>query len=133
MSDPLVVQKNPCPSCPYRRDCPSGVWSHDEYEKLRRYDDRNAFLPVFLCHQSNAGPKTACKGWLTVHADSIAVRLAFFAGQVTVEQVNEEPTVKLFTSGRQAANAGQRAIRRPGQRAKRMCDSLVRKGVGRPD
>jgi hypothetical protein len=27
-------RKTPCASCPYRRDCPSGVWSEDEYAKL---------------------------------------------------------------------------------------------------
>ena len=29
------VRSQPCSSCPYRKDVPSGVWAHHEYEKLR--------------------------------------------------------------------------------------------------
>lgn len=133
MADPLNVNANPCPSCPYRRDCPSGVWAHEEYEKLRAYDDRDAmFLPVFLCHHSNAGPKTVCKGWLTVHAeDSKTIRLMYYTGQVTAEQVMQKPTVPLFATGKAAADAGQKKIRQPGKRARRIATSLLKRGAGK--
>jgi hypothetical protein len=31
--------KYPCPSCPYRKDVPSGVWAPEEYDKLPAYDN----------------------------------------------------------------------------------------------
>jgi hypothetical protein len=52
LSAPLPAS-NPCGSCPYRRDVPSGVWDAAEYEKLPRYDGPMADQParLFLCHQ----------------------------------------------------------------------------------
>ena len=28
----------PCPTCPYRRNCPSGLWDASEYARLIDYD-----------------------------------------------------------------------------------------------
>lgn len=47
----LTVRTEPCSSCPYRRDVPSGVWHREEYEKLLQYDDSTEILPAFMCHQ----------------------------------------------------------------------------------
>lgn len=30
----MKCRTEPCETCPYRRDVPSGVWSADEYRKL---------------------------------------------------------------------------------------------------
>lgn len=56
MGEPIKAPaKNPCGSCPYRRDVPSGIWSEEEYDKLPQYDLPTGDQPpnVFLCHQQN--------------------------------------------------------------------------------
>ena len=73
----MPCMKNPCPTCPYRRDVPSGIWDESEYAKLELYDEpTDRRLPqtaLFLCHTT---PESPCRGWLTVHRESVAVRLA---------------------------------------------------------
>lgn len=127
----LVVPKNPCSSCPYRRDHPSGVWAHNEYEKLRGYADSTEFA-AFHCHQENAtGEDTVCRGWLSVECESVAARLAVLDGKVTDEERYAEVTVELYDTGAEAADAGQEAIEEPDPDAVRMVDRLLRKGAGR--
>lgn len=41
----LTLRDNPCHSCPYRRDVPSGVWATEEYDKLLPYDADTASQP----------------------------------------------------------------------------------------
>ena len=84
----LHVAASPCTSCPYRKDTPSGIWHPTEYEKLRQYDDPQTSFAVFLCHYSlDSNRDTACRGWLSVACESVAVRLAVLRGTFTVEQV----------------------------------------------
>lgn len=116
----LLVNKNPCTTCPYRKDVPSGVWAQEEYEKLRDYDreDERMALATFLCHQSTvAGRNMACKGWVMVHRESVAVRVACAKGQLDYRTCFEETDVELYESGNAAADAGERQIKRPGREA----------------
>lgn len=134
----MKVLPIPCQSCPYRVDCPSGVWHAEEYAKLAEYDEQpNGQVPaltLFLCHQTTAaGEEIACRGWLTVHQNSVAVRLAMLKGHVTPEQVYAPPTVTLHASGAAAQAAGVAKIKRPGKVAKMMIDKLVKRGVGKPE
>jgi hypothetical protein len=136
----LDLAPNPCLSCPYRLDHPSGVWSLEEYEKLRGYDDDIALGPagvalsVFLCHQTNAtGRETACKGWTTVHSESIAVRIAIASGSLDPEQVYAETSVACYESGNAAADAGEEDIEWPGADAEEMTKKLVKSRAGRID
>lgn len=123
----MNVLPSPCDSCPYRRDCPSGVWHEAEYEKLRDYDSNRAFS-LFLCHQTPViGEVTACRGWLTVHAESVAARLAVCQGLVTDEQRYAPVSVPLFSSGEEAADAGEARIKRPGKAARKMIEKIVRR------
>jgi hypothetical protein len=39
VTDPLLVQPTACPTCPYLRKTPAGIWSADEYVKLSNYDE----------------------------------------------------------------------------------------------
>lgn len=130
MTEPLNVEARPCSSCPYRRDCPSGVWEETEYEKLPAYDE-DAFPPalsLFLCHHSALGKaETVCRGWLSVHAESPAARLAVLTGAVTNEQRYADPGVPLFSSGAEAAAEGLEDVPDPGPRAQALIDGLVRK------
>lgn len=74
----------PCPTCPYRRDCPSGVWDSTEYAKLPEYDRETGLQPVgvFMCHDAADG-ETMCRGWLDVHdkQEMLSLRLAVITGQ----------------------------------------------------
>jgi hypothetical protein len=123
----MNVLPSPCDSCPYRRDCPLGVWHESEYEKLRDYDHNRAFS-LFLCHQTpNIGEETACRGWLTVHSESVAARLAVCQGLVTDEQRYAPVSVPLYRNGEEAADAGEAKIRRPGKAARKMIEKIVRR------
>ena len=101
----------PCTSCPYRRDVPSGVWAHHEYEKLRGYDEPTYNQPfdAFSCH---ATPEHYCHGWAVVHTsrgneyDLIALRLV---GSPDIPEAG----VPLFASGNEAADHGQLNIEDP--------------------
>jgi Family of unknown function (DUF6283) len=135
----LAVAKNPCSTCPYRKDTPPGVWSADEYEKLRLYDEpefdpdypeamRLPEFAAFLCHHSLTQPgDTLCRGWLTVHSDSVAVRLTVAKGAVTWDQVDAPVTVELYASGNEAADAGEVAIEAPSWAAVRAAQRLLAK------
>jgi len=54
MTKPIHINRAPCQSCPYRRDVPSGIWAHEEYEKILDYDNETGHQPmkVFMCHQA---------------------------------------------------------------------------------
>ena len=105
----------PCASCPYRQDVPSGVWHPSEYAKLPQYDDNEAF-GIFLCHNTQ---DTVCRGWLNVHAESVAVRLAVATGKISRDAPYMPTVAKLFSSGREAAAHGLRNIKAPDAKAKR--------------
>lgn len=131
MSEPLHVAPLPCTTCPYRRDTPPGIWHPDEYAKLPLYDDR-PILAAFLCHQSTAtGKPTICRGWLSVHSESPAVRLALILGTVTPEQVYADVPVKLYASGTEAATAGMAGVEHPDASARTAIDRLITKGIAR--
>ncbi len=118
------VKARPCEFCPYRRDVPSGVWSHNEYEKLREYDAPTGEQPfgAFACH---AQTDQLCHGWAVCHTsrgneyDLLALRLA---GVTEVP----EAAVPLFASGNDAADHGQYDIDDPDPDAQRAVDKLVR-------
>jgi hypothetical protein len=124
--------KNPCGSCPYRRDVPSGLWHEDEYAKLPRYDNDTAAQPpqVFLCHQQDG---RMCAGWVGCHdmSHSLGLRFAAMTGDVTPETVDAvldyECPVPLFESGAAAAAHGRADVANPGEAARRQIDRLERK------
>lgn len=127
----LNVLNSPCSSCPYRKDIPTGVWHASEYEKLRLYDDtaqNQAFIP-FHCHQEpEIGKPTLCRGWLSVHCESAAVRILGMQGNVTEEQVYAEVKEPLYKSGNEAADAGLKGIKRPSKKARKIVERLIKKG-----
>lgn len=129
----LAVLRNPCASCPYRVDHPSGVWVEEEYEKLRRYATNESF-GTFLCHLSPVlGDETVCRGWLSVECESAAARLAVGRGEVNPDDLYEPCSVPLYPSGAAAADAGEERIRNPGARARTMTERLARQGFARDD
>lgn len=124
---PLHCIPEPCSSCPYRRDTPAGVWDKTEYEKLRGYDDNSSFA-TFLCHQSREiGKDTACRGWMAVHCESVAVRLAILKGDVTPAQLYADVASPLYKTGNEAADAGIRGVKRPSKKAKHSINRLSKR------
>lgn len=120
MSKPLQVADEPCSSCPYRKDTPPGVWHESEYEKLRGYDDGpqgQTSFAAFLCHHSTAACQLACRGWLTVHRESVAARLAVMTGVVSDEQRHAAVSVELYANGNEAADAGLAGVTNPSEAA----------------
>jgi hypothetical protein len=135
MSEPLYLAPAPCTTCPYRRDVPAGIWAREEYLKLPGYD-RQPFggvesLATFHCHQEpEIGKPTVCRGWLSVHADSVAVRIARFQGLITKEDmatipIHAEPN--LYSTGADACRAGLKGVRRPGKKARSAIEKLKKR------
>lgn len=130
---------NPCGSCPYRRDVPSGLWEASEYRKLPEYDRDTYDQPpsMFLCHQQDG---KACAGWCGVHDmnDSLGLRLAQSMGMVEDPQpfFDYETDTPLFKTGAEAARHGMTEIADPSPKAKKKIDTLTarqRRREGRRD
>ena len=125
----------PCGSCPYRRDVPSGVWAHEEYDKLRRYDAPTPDQPpaLFQCHQADldSDARRICAGWAGCHGRHLlALRIAVLDGhieastyQAAAEYVSPVP---LFTSGGEAAAHGQTDIDQPNEEASQLRAKIFR-------
>lgn len=131
MSTPLVCPPTPCSTCPYRRDTPAGIWHPDEYRKLAGYDRDHPFpaLATFHCHQEmTTGKPTMCRGWLAVHGDIPAVRIAVIRGEIPAEDVDRPVSVPLYASGREACAAGLKGVRRPGKAARVAIAKLAARG-----
>ena len=113
---------NPCASCPYRRDVPSGIWHPEEYEKLPRYDAPTYEQPtgLFLCHQTGADDdgRRVCAGWVGCHGgELLGLRLGASTGALDPQDVDAtfayESPVPLFASGAAAAAHGLREVETP--------------------
>jgi hypothetical protein len=125
--------KNPCGSCPYRCDVPSGVWDESEYAKLPEFDLPTAEQPpsVFMCHQADG---RLCAGWTACHdmGESLGLRMVSLSGQIqSVDDLDAilgyETSVPLFGSGAEAAAHGRAEIKSPGERALRTVEKLTQR------
>ena len=137
----MKPRNRPCSSCPYRRDCPSGVWAEEEYRKLLAYDgDTNEQVSkrafgVFCCHQ---GTSEICAGWAAVHGDYDCLALRVAASMdpaVDVKAVLDYTTdVPLWPSGTAAAEHGLRDIENTSPAARETVRkiSTVRRLSGNP-
>ena len=124
MGEPLFVADNPCPTCPYRKDTPPGVWHESEYKKLPAYDTNEAF-ETFLCHYSPTIDRNAvCRGWLSVHRESVAARLACINGSITPDQLYAEVSAELYPDGATACAAGLKGVNKPSRAARRKIESI---------
>lgn len=126
------VRREPCSSCPYRRDVPSGLWAASEYEKLIPYDAPTWAQPLnaFSCH---ATPDFYCNGWAIVSGyDSMALRVAETRNPLRQLSgdgafVIPEPTVPLFATHTEAAEHGLRDVEHPKDEAIEAVTRLRRK------
>lgn len=103
----LACHRDPCPTCPYVRTTPPGVWHPTEYAKLPAWDDPMAMSGTFLCHSD---PGAVCRGWMEVHHENLSVRIA---QMTTIEMPKPyRPTAApLYSSGHEAMLAGMRGVR----------------------
>lgn len=130
MTGPPAV--NPCGSCPYRRDVPSGVWSAEEYAKLATYDGETweQSPHLFLCHQHerDSGQERLCAGWVGCHGGDELMALRLAARNMTEDDVRAAmrytTSVPLFDSGSEAAAHGMRDIESPGEEAQKMIEKI---------
>lgn len=121
MSEPIQCRKQPCSTCPYRQDVPSGLWAADEYRKLPEYDNATGEQPIqaFFCHTA---PDFLCTGWAACHSrrdrsqDLLALR--FITSMTQQRVVIPKVTIPLFASGEEAALHGLRDINRPKKSAR---------------
>jgi hypothetical protein len=125
---PSKPRPNPCASCPYRQNVPSGVWHESEYIKLPEYDGETyeQSPKVFGCHQ---GTGEVCSGWLGYRDpyDLLAVRLGVSSGALDPSCVDYTTDVPLFASGREAAEHGMKEILAPSDKAQNTIEKIVRK------
>jgi uncharacterized protein DUF6283 len=59
--------REPCKSCPYRRDAPLGLWHRSEFENLLAHDANELHGAMFGCHKDRERPpeeRRFCVGWL---------------------------------------------------------------------
>lgn len=120
-TDPPHPAKNPCGSCPYRRDSPSGLWHESEYDKLPEYDKETGYQPgnPFFCHQAI---DRLCAGWVGCHDmdENLALRMASLGihDDVRPEDVDAirdySTDVPLFGSGQEARDHGMERYYNPG-------------------
>lgn len=128
--------REPCGTCPYRREVASGVWDEEEYAKLPGYDAETLWQPpaVFVCHLTGRDNNQwrICAGWAGCHDGEhlLALRLAVHHGIISAETrdavIDYVSPVPLFTSGAEAAAHGMRDIDQPGESATRAIRKIVR-------
>lgn len=125
----ITVRKRPCPSCPYRRDVPSGIWQASEYDKLPAFDGDipdQALARAFYLFHCHSQPANLCAGWAGCHDmdNNLAIRLhARDIDPAVHEYVSPVP---LFASGAEAAEHGKRDLSAPGPAAVRKARQLLR-------
>ncbi len=120
-----------CAACPYAKDCPSGVWSAEDYAKLPPYDGETFAQPPepFACHEA---PQLYCHGWAMCHSergperDLLALRLASITTGALIP-LPEKTGRPHFASGADAAAHGMADIAAPKRRARQMMKKLMEK------
>lgn len=128
----MVPRDKPCGGCPYRAECPSGIWDKSEYHKLAEYDKETHEQPygVFMCHDAR-DEVTVCRGWLDTHdkENLISLRLAASMRLLDWQHFAYLPPcgVPMFASGTEAMLAGMAKYDQPGEDANRLMDKLKKK------
>lgn len=135
MPEQTTVRPRPCPTCPYRRDVPSGIWAAGEYEKLGGYDgetgeqaEAEAFA-LFYCHST---PDRLCAGWVGCHDMDENLALRLHGRGIDPAVFGYVSPVPLFGSGAEAAAHGMRDVENPGAEARARQEKLIRLVAGRP-
>jgi hypothetical protein len=127
----MTVLPKPCFGCPYRKDCPSGVWDRSEYQKLAEYDRDTSEQPpgAFLCHDADR-ESTLCRGWLDCHdkPNLLSLRMLVSMGKANPNIFEFPPgSVPVFESGDAAMKHGMQRLKMPGKAAIELQRKIVRR------
>jgi len=82
--------REPCASCPYRKDAPLRLWHRSEFENLLRQDANEFGGAIFGCHGTRKLPQQQiCGGWLLNqkrrNIPSIQLRLSLISSKAARE------------------------------------------------
>jgi hypothetical protein len=88
--------REPCKSCPYRKDVKPGTWHRSEFVNLVAQDRNDFGGHQFGCHQHRKLPEAergACVGWLLDQrkrgTPSIQLRMTLITKPEACEQFNQ--------------------------------------------
>lgn len=121
----LSPPKQPCGTCPYRKDVPAGIWSAEEYAKLPGYDGETweQSPNLFMCHQRDG---CLCGGWLMTHDREHLLALRLNWRKLDPKIADYAPKVDVFASGAEAAAHGLSGIEKPSAEAMQKISGLLR-------
>lgn len=99
--------REPCKTCPYRKDVPVGLWHPDEYSNLAAQDQKE-FGSLFGCHatgKEKGGPHV-CAGWLLDQKSrgipNLSLRIALIRSpdeaQPCLDEVHPPAGVEMYKS-----------------------------------
>lgn len=114
--------REPCKTCPYRKDVARRLWHPSEFEKLLHADADPIMGPTFLCHLDGKKPPEVrgfCVGWLLDQrarsVPSIQLRLSLLRNKAAVDQLEEAHApdgVDLYESIEQMCRANGVRVRK---------------------
>lgn len=124
-----LCKESPCPTCPYRKDTPKGVWALDHYEVLQSYDGSileqaiSGATAVFQCHYNDGN---LCRGWLDCHGKDNLLALRLRGREALPEDIGP---VKhdVYESGRACLEANIPHMDNPSKAARDVQDVLLAK------
>ena len=97
-------KREPCKSCPYRRDAPLNLWSNEEFEDLLA-SERTQKGTTYGCHEYGKRREQAqvCVGWLLNQREnnvpSMMLRLALMTNNAALACYNEDSSpVEMYES-----------------------------------
>jgi hypothetical protein len=111
--------KQPCESCPYRRDSKLKFWCESEFESLLANDASPILGHMFGCHgtRKNENP-SICAGWLLDQIDrglpSIMLRMSIIHSEEAVKLLDEvtDGGYELYSSIEEMVRANYPALLR---------------------
>lgn len=139
MKTKYAQRDKPCPTCPYVKSTPSGMWAKEEYTKLPGYDGDTGTqrMELFQCHYSIRGLKkrTICQGWLDCHNgdELLAIRLARMRNSLPDNFSTEPSGADVYASGKEACDAGLKDVDKPSKEAISMIKKVSRGVVDEDD
>lgn len=88
--------REPCKTCPYRKDVPIGTWHKSEFTSLLAHDADPVYGHQFGCHQYRKRPVAEhrpCVGWLLDqrrrNVPSMQLRLTLITKKAASKQFKE--------------------------------------------
>lgn len=111
-------RRQPCVSCPYRKDAKLAFWHADHFTKLLR-DDKDLMGPLYQCHEDGKKPaneRGLCVGWMLDQkrrdVPAVMLRLKLSTNEDLRGQFEaiSEAGLRLFSSVADMCRANLRAI-----------------------